>query len=135
LIRKDPHYYKLIWPEIPNGIPYLWPSKEPYVSQIPLSTAVSTHVLFLLCVNDLCPSVFRDKTDDRVVDRYSTYDWSTGNIVDCPHCSSPLESTDVDGFNPFMFTFERRLLETLRAQGKRDRVAAERSGITPGAVL
>jgi hypothetical protein len=134
LIRKDPHYYELIWPQIPNGVPYLWPSKESYVSDLPLELSF-TRVEFLLCLNDNCPAAFCDKNNKVIVDRYSSYGWSCSYNINCPHCDRELDITAVDGFDPFLFTFERRSLEELRAQGKRARAEAERSGIKPGAVM
>ena len=28
LIRKDPDYYRPLWPDVPPDLPYVWPSKE-----------------------------------------------------------------------------------------------------------
>ena len=28
LIRKDPDYYTRFWPEVPDNVPYFWPSEE-----------------------------------------------------------------------------------------------------------
>lgn len=25
LLRKEPHYYRIFWPELPDNIPYVWP--------------------------------------------------------------------------------------------------------------
>lgn len=30
LIRKKPEHYKKFWPEVPNNIPYYWPTKNGY---------------------------------------------------------------------------------------------------------
>jgi hypothetical protein len=25
LLRKEPHYYRILWPNVPDNIPYVWP--------------------------------------------------------------------------------------------------------------
>lgn len=31
LIRKDPEYYRKLWPDVPDNLPYVWPKPEDYM--------------------------------------------------------------------------------------------------------
>lgn len=128
LIRKDPYYYGSVWPQVPNGIEYFWPSKQEF---LPMNDhgPLSTQVNFFLCLNDACPHVFRDKDNDIIVDRWSTYGWSSPTTVLCPHCHAMVRQTPVDGFDPYQFTFEREALDDLRRQAKLRRAAAVEAGV------
>ena len=30
LIRKKPEYYRALWPDVPDNLPYIWPDVQPY---------------------------------------------------------------------------------------------------------